>query len=127
MFTALFAAALVVGGWWSWRSRELFHLSVRRGRILVVRGRVPGGFLHDASETVKSGTIVARASIRAIKGDGGAQLAFSGDLDEGRQQRLRNIFALYPAAQLGAASPVARPTLGQLLGIAWLAWWLDRS
>jgi hypothetical protein len=125
MFTALFLTAIVVGAWWSWRSRELFYLSVRRGRALVVRGRVPGGFFHEASETVKR-PIVARARIRGVKREHGAQLSFSGDIDEGRQQRLRNIFALYPASQLRAASPVERPTLGQFLGIAWLAWLLDR-
>jgi hypothetical protein len=125
MFTALLVAAIVVGAWWSWRSRELFYVSVRRGRALVVRGRVPGGFLHEASETVRR-PIVARASIRAVKREHGAQLSFSGDLDEGRRQRLRNVFALYPASQLRAANPIKRPTIGQLLGIAWLAWLLDR-
>jgi hypothetical protein len=126
MFTTLLLVAIVVGLWWSWRSRELFYLSVRRGKLLVVRGRVPGGFLHEASETVRR-PMVARASIRGHKGEHGAQLSFSGDLDEGRRQRLRNVFALYPASQLRAADPIKRPTLGQILGIAWLAWFLDRS
>jgi hypothetical protein len=125
MFTTLFVTVIVVGAYLSWRSRELFYVSVRRGRVLVVRGRIPGGFLHEASETVRK-PIVARAGIRGVKGENGAQLSFSGDLDEGRRQRLRNIFALYPASQLRAASRVERPTLGQLLGIAWLAWLLDR-
>ena len=125
MFTTLLVAAIVVAAWWSWRSRQLFYLSVRQGRVLVVRGRVPGGFLYEASETVKR-PLVARASIRGYKGEHGAQLSFSGDLDEGRRQRLRNVFALYPAAQLRAARAVQRPTLGQILGIAWLAWLLDR-
>jgi hypothetical protein len=125
MFTALLLVAIVAAAWWSWRSRELFHLSVRAGRILVVRGRVPSGFLYEASETVKRPP-VARASIRGVKGEHGAQLRFRGDLDDGRRQRLRNVFALYPAAQLRAAKSVQRPTLGQLWGIAWLAWWLDR-
>jgi hypothetical protein len=125
MFTTLLLAAIVAAAWWSWRSRQLFYLSVRRGRVLVVRGRVPGGFLYEASETVKRPE-VARASIRGYKAEHGAQLSFSGDLDEGRRQRLRNVFALYPAAQLRAARSVQRPTLGQILGIAWLAWLLDR-
>ncbi len=125
MFTALFLIALAGGAWYAWRSRELFCLSVRRGRLLVVRGRVPGGFLHEASLTVKHPP-VRYATIRALRGEHGAQLSFSGALDEGRRQRLRNIFALYPASQLRAAKNVERPSLGQLLGIAWLAWLLDR-
>ena len=125
MFTTLFLVALAAGAYWAWRSRELFLLSVRGGRVLVVRGRVPGGFLHEARLTVARPP-VARATIRAVRGDHGAQLRFSGALEEGRRQRLRNIFALYPASQLRAAKSIERPTLGQLLGIAWLAWLLDR-
>ncbi len=48
-------------------------------------------------------------------------------MDEGRLQRLRNAFALFPTSKLRAAASVARPTLGQVLGIAWLAWLLDRG
>jgi hypothetical protein len=125
MFTALFLIALAVGAYVAWRSRVLFHLSVRDGRVLVVSGRVPGGFLYEARQAMKHPP-VARAGIRAMRGEHGAQLAFSGTLDEGRRQRLRNIFALYPASQLRSAKSVERPTLGQLLGIAWLAWILDR-
>jgi len=125
MFTALLLLVVLAAAYWTWRSRELFYLSVRRGRVLVVRGRVPGGFLHETAETVKS-PMVTRARIRGVRGDYGAKLVFGGALDEGRQQRLRNVFALYPAAQLRAADPIKRPTLGQLLGWAWLAWRLDR-
>lgn len=125
MFETLLVIAIVAAVWWSWRGRELFCLSIRDGHVLIVRGRVPGGFLHETAEAVKRPR-VARATVRALKGEHGARLAFSGGLDEGRQQRLRNVFALYPASQLRQATPVKRPTLGQLLGIAWLAWLLDR-
>jgi len=50
----------------------------------------------------------------------------SGDIDEGRAQRLKNCFRLYPISMLRSAPIVGRPTLGQVLGIAWLAWLLDR-
>jgi hypothetical protein len=39
---------------------------------------------------------------------------------------MRNVFALYPASQLRQAPAIAQPTLGQLMGVAWLAWLLDR-
>src|SRR5262245_34089015 len=107
MFSALLVVAIVAALYWSWRSRELFYVSVRRGQVLVVRGRVPGGFLYEAGEAIRK-PMVARASIRGVKGEHGAQLSFSGDLDEGRRQRLRNIFALYPASQLRAADPIKR-------------------
>lgn len=110
---------------WTARARELFCLSVRDGQVLVVRGRIPAALLSDVREVV-SKPVVRRAMIRAVKEEHGARLCVSGGMDEGREQRLRNIFQLYPLSNLRAASAVARPSLGQVLGIAWLAWWLDR-
>ncbi len=48
------------------RASELFYLSVRNGRVLVVRGRIPGGLLSDIREVVGK-PAVARATIRATK------------------------------------------------------------
>ncbi len=104
------------------RQNTLFELSVRNGRVLVVRGRVPPGFLADVRAIIRN---VDRASIRAVKDQGHARLTASG-VDERVLQRLRNAFSVYPAARLRAAPPIQRPTLGQILGIAWLAWLLDR-
>jgi hypothetical protein len=109
---------------WASRARELFCLSVRDGKVLVVRGRIPGGLLSDIRDVV-SKPAVARATIRAVKAESGAQIVASG-IDDGRAQRLRNIFRLYPISNLRAAPAIADPTLGQVLGIAWLAWLLDR-
>jgi hypothetical protein len=39
---------------------------------------------------------------------------------------MRNAFMLYPASKLRQAPMVAKPSLGQVLGVAWLAWLLDR-
>jgi hypothetical protein len=120
----LIAVALVLGLWWLTRARELFRLSVRGGRVLVVGGRIPPGLLSDIEDMVRRPP-VGRATIVARAEEHGARIFASG-LDEGREQRLRNIFALYPASRLRQAPAIRRPTLGQLLGIAWLAWLLDR-
>jgi hypothetical protein len=117
-------AAVLFGIFLFTRAGELFCLSVRDGKILVVRGRAPAGFVSEAKAVVSG---VRRATIRGIKGEDRARLSFSGDLGEAREQRLRNLFALYPASKLRQAPAIARPTLGQILGIAWLAWLLDRS
>jgi hypothetical protein len=119
---ALLALAFL---YWTSRANELFCLSVRDGRVLVVRGRIPGGLLSDIRDVVTK-PVVSRATIRATKAQQGARLVVSGAIDEGREQRLRNIFRLYPLSNLRAAPIVAEPTLGQVLGIAWLAWLLDR-
>ena len=83
--------------------------------------------LRAIREIVGSQPAVARATIKAVRGEHGARLTARGAIDEGRIQRLRNAFGLFPTAKLRSAAPIARPSLGQVLGIAWLAWMLDRS
>lgn len=107
------------------RANELFHLSVRDGRVLVVRGRIPVRLLTDIREIVARPPVV-RATIRANKASGEAYLTVRGEIDDARAQRLRNVFGLIPSATLRTAPRIDRPTLGQALGIAWLAWLLDR-
>jgi len=121
----LVVVAVVVGIWWFSRTSELFFVSVRDGKCLVVRGRVPVSMLQTFQEAVAD-PVVRRGSIRAAKTESGGQLHCSGDIDEGREQRMRNTFMLYPASQLRQAPAIRKPTLGQLSGIAWLAWMLDR-
>ena len=120
-------AAVVAVIYFAWRSAEIFCVSVRNGRALVIRGRVPPALLRAIREIVASQPEVSRATIRASRGEHGARLTASGAIDDGRLQRLRNTFALYPTAKLRVAPPVTRPSLGQFLGIAWLAWMLDRG
>ncbi|MEO7092730.1 MAG: DUF3634 family protein [Polyangiales bacterium] len=125
MAIALVLVILVGFVWMLSRAGELFMISVRDGKLLVVRGRVPVSMLQEFRDAVNKPT-VRRGSIRAFKTESGGQLACSGDIDEGREQRMRNTFMLYPASQLRAAPPIKSPTLGQLTGLAWLAWMLDR-
>ena len=126
MFLAAFVVAVVVVGvWWLSRSGELFYISVRDGKALVVRGRVPVSMLQEFKEAVATPR-VKRGSIRAFRTESSGQLACTGDIGDGREQRMRNTFMLYPASQLRHAPAIQQPTLGQLSGIAWLAWMLDR-
>jgi hypothetical protein len=119
MFPIL-AVALVLGLWWFSRTREIFVVSVRHGRALLVRGRIPPGLLTDIGAVIASPP-VERATIKAVAGEHNARLVTSG-LDDGRAQRLRNTFGIRPVARLRAVPTIAKPTIGQLLGIAWLAW-----
>lgn len=125
MMIVVVLAAVVVGVWWLTRANELFYVSVRHGKVLVVRGRVPVGLLQTFAEVVNE-PVVGRGGIKAWKTESGGQLACSGDIDEGREQRMRNAFMLYPASKLRQAPAVQKPSLGQVLGLAWLAWLLDR-
>jgi hypothetical protein len=125
MWVVLAVVAVVL--YFAWRSAEIFCVSVRSGRALVIRGRVPPALLRAIREIVASQPEVTHGTIRAVRGEHGARLTAGGAIDDGRLQRLRNAFGLFPTSKLRAASPVARPTLGQVLGIAWLAWLLDRG
>ena len=121
----ILAVLAVVAVWWLTRMGELFCISVRDGKVLVVRGRVPVSMLQEFREAVAT-PVVRRGTIRAFKTESGGRLTCSGDIDEGREQRMRNTFMLYPASQLRHAPAIQQPTLGQLSGIAWLAWLFDR-
>ena len=119
------AVLAVIALWWFTRVGELFCISVRDGKAIVVRGRVPVSMLQEFKETVARPP-VRRGTIRAFKTETGGTLQCSGDIGEGREQRMRNTFMLYPASQLRHAPAIHQPTLGQLTGIAWLAWLFDR-
>ena len=122
-YYALLALVSVVFCLWSMRRREIFRIEVREGRARVVRGRVPPGMLGELAELV-SRPPVRRATIFAFRGLSGAQLYASGDLDPGREQRLRNLFALYPASQLRSAPEPESRSLGEMLSIMFR--WLIR-
>ncbi len=104
------------------RATEVFFLSVRRGRTLQVRGRIPAALLHELSDVIaRSGA--ARGSVRAVRQGGAARLKVRG-LDEYTAQRLRNVFGTRSGSELKLAGPPAGRNLGQRLGWAWLAWLL---
>lgn len=117
--------AIVVAVWWSSRVNELFYLSVRGSRILLVRGRIPSGLLNDFKIVLASPPVV-RASIRAFRAESGARLAITGIPDGGRVQRLRNVFNVYPKSRLRAAPRSDKRTITQILGIVWVAWLVER-
>lgn len=121
---ALLAVAAVIGLWFFTRTRQLFYVSVRDGHAILVHGRVPPTLLGDMKRILAKPP-VARGWVKALKTERGGRLVFSG-IDEGRQQRLRNIFAFSTLSQLRNSPMIERPTICQLLGIAWLARLLER-
>lgn len=118
--------AIVVGlvvGWFVLdRMGEIFCISVRDGRCLVVRGRIGGNLLEGIADVVQRAG-VKRGTVRAVKGEHHARLVFRG-IDEGTGQRLRNVFGHHPVQKLRQAPVATKRNLGQLLGVAWLAWLL---
>lgn len=114
-------AALVVFG----RANEVFAVSVRNGRVLLVRGAIPPAVL-DAFADVVQRARVRSAMIRAVRTETHARLVVSG-ADEAVTQRLRNVFGTHHWSTLRSQAP--RPSarnVGQVLGVAWLAWMFAR-
>lgn len=117
---------LVLGGLVFWfaleRAGELFCVSMRDGRLLVVRGAVPPSLLHDLGDVLKRAG-VRSATVRAVRSSGHARLVARG-VDDRVLQRLRNTLGVHPIHKLRAAPLPSSRNLGQLLGIVWLAWLL---
>ena len=109
---------------WSMRRREIFRIEVREGRARVARGRVPPGMLGEIRQVVAHPP-VRRSTIFAFRGLSGARIYTNGDLDQGREQRIRNIFSLYPASQLRAAQEPESRSVSEMLGLM-LKWLMRR-
>lgn len=121
----LVGLALVMGTflWWLRRQSELFWISIRGGKLLVIRGRVPQGLASDFAPHLRH---VQRGSIFVHKTSSGGRLTTRG-IDEPTAQRLRNLLGIRSQSQLLSALPVRNPSLGQRLGSCWLAWRLANS
>jgi Protein of unknown function (DUF3634) len=123
----LFYAVIVVGAlvWLIWaagRAREVCVLSVRHGRLLIMRGALPESLLEAFTDIV-GWAKVRRGRLSVLRDGGSARLVCSG-LDAGAQQRARNVLGTYPMPRLLAAPSRGTRNLGQRLGLSWLGWWI---
>ncbi len=120
----LVAAVAALIGFAVRRGSELFVLSIRDGRVMVLRGALPGRLLHDLQDVIAASPPVAHGSVRATFGRGSPALDITGAIDDSRAQRLRNVFHIMPEAKLRNAMPPSNRNWGQRLGIPALAWYL---
>lgn len=117
MLIPVVIGALLLLGYWLWlRGQELFRIDIHGGKQTVTRGYAPVGLLNDFGSAVRG---VQSGQIRALKSEGGARLSFSGDVDAGAAQRLRNIFSLYPVARLRAPHIDKRRAVSDAFTVAW--------
>jgi len=124
----LVIGALVAGAYLVMtRANELFCVSIRDGRCLVIRGNVPPKLWRELL-TVVTQAKIRRGTIRAVKSGGAARLVTAG-IDPGLEQRLRNSLgsAGLSTMKLGSSKQSGGSrNIGQLLGLTWLAWFLTR-
>lgn len=129
VFILVVAAIVGVGALVLSRANEIFYVSIRGGRCLLVRGRIPPSLWRELREVVRIAR-VRHGAVRAVKSGWRPRLVCDG-LDEGTAQRLRNAFGAQGFGHLKASAPAGaggggHRNLGQLLGFAWLAWLLTR-
>ncbi len=103
-------------------ANELFCLSIRRGKGLVVRGALPAQLRRELT-----GLVSGDALIRGVREGRTARLRITG-VDDATAQRLRNVFGISRYRDLKSLSSVqpGPRNLGQRLGWIWLAWRLQR-
>lgn len=108
---------VVVAVVWFDRSREIFCLRLKKGRLFLIRGTISSG-LHGSLQEALDGEQKGR--IRAYRTPYGAKLSVGGEIGERTEQRLRNVLGLYPAAQLSAQAVYKRQVVGDIFTLAWL-------
>jgi hypothetical protein len=86
---ALMAGAIVVGT----RVNERFRVRIRDGRIVDVRGHVPGVLLEQLADLARNARI-ERGTIRAVRHFRGSRLIVSG-VDERVAQGIRNLVGVH--------------------------------
>ena len=103
------------------RANELFALTARQGRVMLLRGRLPRALESELTAVLRDGR--ATGLLRAVRQGGQTRLVGEG-LEGTVEQKLRNVFfaSRYASMRwLAARDPRAR-NLGQRLGWEWLAW-----
>lgn len=127
VFSGVLLLLAIAALWFvSARARELCVLSVRQGKLLVMRGSLPASLLEALGDIVARAA-TRRGTIRVLRGGESARLETAG-LDEFAAQRARNVLGTYPMPRLLAAPAPVRRNLGQRLGVASLGWWMaERS
>jgi hypothetical protein len=123
VYHVLGVLALLVFFWLTARhANQVFHLSVRGGRGLLIQGRIPVGLQRELLDVLRSAGVRV-ASVRAVREGGRARLLASGaGVDEHVLQRLRNVLGTRLWRDLKLCSPPTHRNLGQRLGWEWLAW-----
>lgn len=81
------------------RALVLFTLDIEGGRIVKSSGRVPPRLLADVADVVERSQL-DRIRVEAYVRGGRPVLRFSGELEEGTAQRIRNVVGQFSAQDI---------------------------
>lgn len=84
------------------RVNELFVIRVHRGKIRIVRGRLPQGLLDDIADVVER-SHAPELELRVISEGGIPRLVTRGSQSQEVAQRLRNVLGRWTVGQIRSA------------------------
>jgi hypothetical protein len=90
----LFLAILGFTLFMLFRPKAVFVLKIRNGKVRVIKGRVPRGFIEDCQQLVSENNL-RRGTIRAVKMSGRVSLRFSYSIPKRNHQQFRNAYRFH--------------------------------
>jgi len=98
----LLAAAMLAIGIAAFRALVVFELTIKEGKLVRARGRIPQALLNDLLGVCPHGHATT-LTIRCHMDQGRARLVTRGPIDDDSIQRMRNLLALWPLVRLKTA------------------------
>lgn len=89
------------------RANELFALSARAGKLVLLRGRLPPALLAEFAEIAQRERL-DNAEIRVLSESGAPRLLVQGAANPALEQALRNVLGPYPIARIRSGRVRAR-------------------
>lgn len=76
------------------RPKAVFVLKIACGKVRVINGRVPRGFIEDCERLISENNL-RRGKIRAVKMSGRISLRFSYSIPKRHHQQFRNAYRFH--------------------------------
>ena len=76
------------------RPKAVIVLKIRNGKVRVIKGKVPRGFIEDCEHLVSENNL-RRGIIKAVKMSGRVSLRFSYSIPKQHHQQFRNIYRFH--------------------------------
>jgi hypothetical protein len=88
--------------WWWWGLKQaaiLFTVTVRGGKVVRIRGRIPPRLMVEIKEIIERAG-VTQARFQALSRSGQPILHFEGEMDPALAQQMRNVIGQFTVGQI---------------------------
>jgi hypothetical protein len=76
------------------RPKPVFVLKIENGKVRVIKGKVPRGFIEDCERLISENDL-RRGTIKAVKMSGRVSLRFSYSIPKRHHQQFRNAYGFH--------------------------------